>query len=44
MSKEEFNKWRQLIRPNTEKYVQDLSAKGHPAKEALVLCVKVAAE
>jgi TRAP-type transport system periplasmic protein len=44
VSKEEFNKWRQLIRPNSEKYVQDLSAKGHPAKEALALMRKVAAE
>jgi TRAP-type C4-dicarboxylate transport system substrate-binding protein len=44
VNKEEFNKWRQLIRPNTEKYVQDLAAKGHPAKEALALMRKVAAQ
>jgi TRAP-type C4-dicarboxylate transport system substrate-binding protein len=44
VSKEEFNKWRQLIRPNSEKYVQDLAAKGHPAKEALALMRKVAAQ
>jgi len=44
VSNEEFGKWRQLIRPNSEKYVQDLSAKGHPAKEALALMRKVAAQ
>jgi TRAP-type C4-dicarboxylate transport system substrate-binding protein len=44
VNNEEFNKWRQLIRPNSEKYVQDLSAKGHPAKEALALMRKVAAQ
>ena len=43
ISREEFNKWRQLIRPNSEKYVQDLAAKGHPAKEALAIMRKVAA-
>ena len=43
VSKEEFNKWRQLIRPNSEKYVQDLTAKGHPAKEALAVMRKIAA-
>jgi TRAP-type C4-dicarboxylate transport system substrate-binding protein len=43
VSREEFGKWRQLIRPNSEKYVQDLAAKGHPAKEALAVMRKVAA-
>jgi TRAP-type transport system periplasmic protein len=44
VSKEEFNKWRQLIQPNSEKYVQDLAAKAHPAKEAFVIMRKVAAQ
>lgn len=43
VSKEEFDKWRQLIRPASEKYVQELVAKGYPAKEALTLMRKVAA-
>jgi TRAP-type C4-dicarboxylate transport system substrate-binding protein len=43
VSKEEFNKWRQLIRPNSEKYVQDLAAKGNQAKEALAVMRKIAA-
>ncbi len=44
VNKDEFNKWRVLIRPNSEKYVQDLAAKGAPAKEALTLMRKVAAQ
>jgi hypothetical protein len=42
VSKEEFARWRQLIRPGSEKYAQELAAKGYPAKEALALMRKVA--
>jgi hypothetical protein len=44
VGKEEFNKWRQLIRPNSDKYVQDMASKGTPAKEALATMRKVAAQ
>lgn len=43
VSKEEFARWRQLMSGNSEKYTQELAAKGYPAKEALSMMRKITA-
>lgn len=44
ISKEEVARWRKVVAEVDDKYVRDITAKGHPGKEALELMRKVTAK